>query len=140
MRIVKYRGTKFRGGYHDYTIRTGGIDVYPRLVAAEHRSSVTHTKLPSGNPRWTDCWRRHRGGHQHTRRRRGRHRKSTLAMQFATAAAERGSGTAVFLFDENPQTLVTRCTALGNELSLLRSAPDKSHCNRSILPSSRPGS
>ena len=35
--VLKYRGTKFRGGYHDYVIRTGGLEVYPRLVASEHR-------------------------------------------------------------------------------------------------------
>ena len=114
MRIVKYRGTKFRGGYHDYSIRTGGIDVYPRLVAAEHRSSVTHTKLPSGNPEMDGLL---GGGIEEGTSTlvvgAAGTGKSTLAMQFAAAAAERGSGAAVFLFDENPQTLVTRCAALG---------------------------
>jgi circadian clock protein KaiC len=38
VRIIKYRGRKFRGGFHDFTIKTGGLEVYPRLVAAEHRT------------------------------------------------------------------------------------------------------
>src|SRR5579862_1384167 len=38
MRILKYRGQRYRGGYHDFTIRAGGITVFPRLVASEHRS------------------------------------------------------------------------------------------------------
>ena len=39
LRVVKYRGVQFRGGYHDYVIRRGGIVVFPRLVAAEHRQT-----------------------------------------------------------------------------------------------------
>jgi circadian clock protein KaiC len=38
-RIIKYRGTRFRGGYHDMTIATGGVNIFPRLVASEHRNS-----------------------------------------------------------------------------------------------------
>src|SRR4029078_9499217 len=37
LRVVKYRGVKFRGGYHDYVIIRGGLEVFPRLVASEHR-------------------------------------------------------------------------------------------------------
>src|SRR5918995_215612 len=37
LRVVKLRGVKFRGGFHDYKIVRGGLRVYPRLVAAEHR-------------------------------------------------------------------------------------------------------
>src|SRR6185369_10897752 len=36
LRITKLRGVDFRGGYHDFIIRRGGLDVFPRLVAAEH--------------------------------------------------------------------------------------------------------
>ena len=39
LRVVKYRGVQFRGGYHDYVIKQGGIEVFPRLVAAEHRQA-----------------------------------------------------------------------------------------------------
>src|SRR6185437_8250469 len=48
VRIVKYRGVKFRGGYHDVTIATGGLNVFPRLVASEHRTSYARGRLSSG--------------------------------------------------------------------------------------------
>src|ERR1700759_4494864 len=47
-RVVKYRGVKFRGGYHDATITTGGLNVFPRLVASEYRSNFTRTTMSSG--------------------------------------------------------------------------------------------
>src|SRR4029077_14236327 len=30
LRVMKYRGQPFRGGYHDFTIETGGVQVFPR--------------------------------------------------------------------------------------------------------------
>src|SRR6202030_1843145 len=48
VRVVKYRGVKFRGGYHDVTITTGGLNVFPRLVASEYRSNVSRNKMSSG--------------------------------------------------------------------------------------------
>ena len=118
LRVVKYRGTKFRGGFHDYSIRKGGINVYPRLVAAEHRATVTNTKLPSGVPELDALL---GGGIEEGTSTlvvgAAGTGKSTLAMQFATAAAERGTETAVFVFDESPQTLITRCQALGLNIS-----------------------
>src|SRR4051794_17665000 len=47
-RVIKYRGVKFRGGYHDATITTGGLNVFPRLVASEHRSNFTRATMTSG--------------------------------------------------------------------------------------------
>src|SRR6202790_3127771 len=47
-RITKYRGVKFRGGYHDVIITTGGLNVFPRLVASEYRSSFKRTTMSSG--------------------------------------------------------------------------------------------
>src|SRR5438270_622215 len=38
LRVVKLRGVNFEGGCHDFNIETGGINVFPRLVSAEHRS------------------------------------------------------------------------------------------------------
>src|SRR4030095_10040316 len=43
--VVKYRGVAFRGGYHDYAIRRGGLEVFPRLVAGEHRENTIGGKL-----------------------------------------------------------------------------------------------
>jgi circadian clock protein KaiC len=48
VRVIKYRGVKFRGGYHDVTITTGGLNVFPRLVASEHRSSFARSRMLSG--------------------------------------------------------------------------------------------
>ena len=48
MRILKYRGQRYRGGYHDFTIKTGGIQVFLRLVAAEHHKRFKRTQLSTG--------------------------------------------------------------------------------------------
>src|SRR6476619_5000020 len=48
LRVMKYRGQPFRGGYHDFTIQTGGVQVFPRLVAAEYRKRMTSSVLASG--------------------------------------------------------------------------------------------
>src|SRR3954468_2454880 len=48
--VVKYRGKEFRGGFHDYTIERGGLCVYPRLVASEHKHEHGRERLSSGRP------------------------------------------------------------------------------------------
>ena len=48
VRIVKYRGVRFRGGYHDVTITTGGLNVFPRLVASEFRTYAVRSQMSSG--------------------------------------------------------------------------------------------
>jgi len=117
MRVVKYRGMDFRGGYHDYTIERGGLKVFPRLVAAEHRRDVHRVKLPSGLPEFDALL---GGGIE-----QGTSTlflgaagtgKSTLASQFAVAAANRGEHAAFFLFDESIDTLLTRTESLGIQL------------------------
>jgi circadian clock protein KaiC len=50
LRVSKMRGVAFRGGYHDFAIRRGGLDVFPRLIAAEHVMEFKEGDLPSGNP------------------------------------------------------------------------------------------
>src|SRR5437763_1330899 len=49
LRVLKYRGQRYRGGFHDFTIETGGVRVFPRLVAAEHRTSFARDVLASGS-------------------------------------------------------------------------------------------
>jgi circadian clock protein KaiC len=114
LRVLKYRGVKFRGGYHDYVIKTGGIVVYPRLVAAEHRTRFESRDLQSGIAELDKLL---GGGIE-----QGTSTlvvgaagtgKSTLAAQFVTCAAERGQSSVMFVFDESPQTLKTRCASLG---------------------------
>jgi circadian clock protein KaiC len=117
LRVLKYRGVNFRGGYHDYIIARGGLRVFPRLVAAEHRQPGVHARLASGVSELDALL---GGGLE-----RGTSTllvgapgtgKSTLAAQFATSAAARGEHAALFIFDESEATLVSRCAALGIDL------------------------
>jgi circadian clock protein KaiC len=104
---VKYRGRTFRGGNHDYVIRHGGLEVYPRLVASEHRGHPDRTRMPTG----VEALDALMGG--------GIERststlivgapgtgKSSLAAQFAACTAHRGEGAAMFIFDESTETLL----------------------------------
>jgi circadian clock protein KaiC len=117
LRVIKHRGRRFRGGYHDYLIRAGGLQVFPRLVASEHRERHALEKLSSGIPEFDGLL---GGGIE-----RGTSTliigaagtgKSTLAMQVATAAAQRGQRSTMFLFDESRHTLMSRAKGLGIDL------------------------
>jgi circadian clock protein KaiC len=118
LRVVKYRAQDFRGGSHDYCIRRGGLQVFPRLVAAEHRQVMSRGKLMSGLApldlllgggleQGTSTLFAGAAGTG----------KSTLAAQFAAAAAARGERAALFVFDESPATLLTRSEQLGVALA-----------------------
>jgi len=118
LRVVKYRGVKFRGGFHDYIIDRGGLQVFPRLVAAEHRQPIVSEKQTSG----IEGLDRLLGGGVE----RGSSTlivgsagtgKSTIAAQFCTSAAERGQRAAMFVFDENRDTLLKRTAGLGINLA-----------------------
>jgi circadian clock protein KaiC len=113
MRVSKFRGIKYRGGYHDFNIRTGGIVAYPRLVASEHRDDFAPRRMESGIPAVDEIL---GGGID-----RGTSTlimgpagagKSALATRYVTAAAERGEKAAVFIFDESRATLFARSHAL----------------------------
>jgi circadian clock protein KaiC len=118
LRVVKYRGVKFRGGYHDYVIEQGGLAVFPRLVAAEHRQEMTRGKLASDLPALDALLgRRHREGTSTLIVGPAGAGKSTLAAQFVAAAAARGQRAAMFVFDESPDTLLARCGDLGVDLA-----------------------
>ena len=75
-RVVKYRGVKFRGGYHDATITTGGFNLFPRLVASEHRTQFVRGSAVERHCRARPVagW-RHRQGVEHAGARSGRHRQ-----------------------------------------------------------------
>ena len=119
LRVTKLRGVGFRGGYHDFLIRRGGLDVFPRLIAAEHRPGFDPTVVvTSGNAALDDLM----GGGVPA----GSSTlligpagtgKSSIAVQFAAAAAERGERAALFLFDESLHTLLTRSRKLGIDLA-----------------------
>ncbi len=117
LRVAKLRGQSCASGYHDFTIRTGGIEVYPRLIAAEHRGPFTPETVSSGLPELDAL----AGG--------GIDRgtatlllgpagtgKSTVASQFAMAAAQRGERAAIYAFDERVQTMLQRAAGLGLDL------------------------
>jgi circadian clock protein KaiC len=114
LRVKKLRSSDFRGGYHDYAIKHGGLVVFPRLIASEHRvefhrqpikSGVTALdKLLGGGPdRGTSTLLLGPAGSG----------KSTIAVQYAVAAADRGDHAVVFAFDESKATLRARTSALG---------------------------
>lgn len=116
--VLKYRGKDFRGGFHDYIIRRGGLDVFPRLVAAEHKLEHAGERLASELP---ELDRLLGGGLD-----RGTSTlitgpagtgKSSIAALFAHAAAQGGERAALFIFDESERTLVSRMGALGVDLA-----------------------
>jgi len=121
LRIVKYRGQSFRGGYHDFVIRTGGVQVFPRLRAIEHRTTFPRDLLGSGVAELDTLL----GGGVS----RGSSTlligpagtgKSLFALQFVIAAAERGERAAIFVFDEELGLLFDRTKAMGMDLERLR--------------------
>jgi circadian clock protein KaiC len=112
--VAKLRGVDFRGGFHDFAIRRGGLDVFPRLVAAEHHMEFPDVDLPTGNaeldlllgggiPAGSSTLLLGPAGTS----------KSTLATQFATSSAQRGLRTAMYIFDENIGTFRSRSRKLG---------------------------
>jgi circadian clock protein KaiC len=114
LRVTKMRGVHFRGGFHDFTIRKGGLDVFPRLVAAEHQEELQQIDLPSGNkaldallggglPVGTSTLLLGPAGTG----------KSSIATQFAIAAAKRGQRVVTYIFDENIGTFRIRSRKLG---------------------------
>jgi circadian clock protein KaiC len=117
LRVTKLRGVKYRGGYHDFVIATGGLRIFPRLVAAEHLSYQHDQVVPSGIASLDEIL----GGGVHA----GSSvllmgpagvGKSSLAVQYAVAAAERGQNAHIFAFDESREILLKRSAGLGMPL------------------------
>jgi circadian clock protein KaiC len=123
LRVVKCRGQSFRGGYHDFIIGAGGVQVFPRLIAAEYRTGFAGKPLSSGieeldqllgggiaagsstlviGPAGTG--------------------KSLLILQYLRAAVERGERAALFVFDEELGLLLSRASGLGIDLVGMREA------------------
>lgn len=114
LRVIKMRGIKFRGGFHDFTIEEGGLHIFPRLVAAEHRKAFRGDYTPSGNVELDQLL---GGGLE-----RGTNAlligaagvgKSSVALTYAIAAAERGEHAVFFAFDEGRGTVEARAKTLG---------------------------
>jgi circadian clock protein KaiC len=117
LRVVKYRGQRYRGGYHDFVIETGGVRVFPRLVSAEHRkaferqvlsteSSELNALLGGGVERGSSVLILGPAGTG----------KSLLALTFVAGAVKRGENAAMFVFDEELGLLFERAKGLGIHL------------------------
>jgi circadian clock protein KaiC len=117
LRVVKMRGVKYRGGFHDFAIQTGGVKVFPRLVAAEHHREFADSLLSTGLPTLDEML----GGGLSP----GTNTllsgpsgagKTTTAIRAALTAIERGERAAYYLFDEGVATMLARSRALGMDL------------------------
>jgi circadian clock protein KaiC len=113
LRVHKLRGVDYREGFHDVSLRTGGLEVYPRLSASQHALPESREVITCGVPELD----RTLGG--------GLNRgssllvvgpsgtgKSTLCTQFAVASARRGERAVVYLFDETRRAYIARADGL----------------------------
>ncbi len=114
LRVTKFRGRAFRGGFHDFRITRGGLVVYPRLVAAEHHQPFAVELLASGVPGLDSLL----GGGLHY----GTSAlligpagtgKSSVATQYALAAVTQGQQAAIFTFDEATTIFLARSAGIG---------------------------
>lgn len=133
LRVIKMRGIQFKGGYHDFAIQRGGVEVYPRLVAAEHFKRFVGELTTSENPELDTLM---GGGLE-----RGTNAlfigpagvgKSTLALTYAAAAARRGEHAVIFAFDEGRGTIDARAKAVG--LSIEELIENGSLCIHQVDP------
>ena len=111
LRVVKYRGSEFRGGYHDYLIkqgRPGGVPAADCRRASRRAAHARSCRRASGSSTTLLGGGIEEGTSTLIVGGAGTG-KSTIAAQFCVAAAERGQKSIVFMFDESPNTLFTRC-------------------------------
>jgi len=117
LQVRKLRSIDFVAGYHDFVIRKGGLDIYPRLIAADHETAFTSEHVASGVAELDELL--HGGplrgtcmlvtGPAGTG-------KTTLALQFIYEACERGEPCTLYEFDERIGTLMARASAFGMDL------------------------
>lgn len=117
--ITKLRGAKYRGGYHDYSIITGGLSVFPRLRAKEHTGAGDTRQMKCGIDELDAML---GGGVDY-----GTSvlllgpagaGKSSLAMQYALAAVRQGERAAVFIFDERLETMRKRSSGINQPIEV----------------------
>ena len=120
LRVLKYRGQRFRGGYHDFLIETGGVKVFPRLVSLEHKTDFKREALSTESVELNALL----GGGFDT----GSSAlilgpsgtgKSLFALTFVKSAIQRGGKAAMFVFDEELGLLFSRAKGLGIDLQEL---------------------
>lgn len=117
LRVLKYRGRHFRGGNHDFVIRRGGVQVYPRLVSGEYGQRYARESMPCRLPELNALL---GGGIE-----RGSSvlvlgpagtGKSLLALTFLVGAIERGERAGLFIFDEEKDLLFQRARGIGIDM------------------------
>jgi circadian clock protein KaiC len=132
LRIAKMRGVKFRGGYHDYTIRTGGLEVFPRLVAADNarlgtqhpQDARTETVLSGSKELDTLLGGGLRRGTSALLIGPAGSGKSSVALSFVYRSAARGERAALYAFDEGSESIQQRASGLGMNISPLLASGD----------------
>ena len=121
VRIVKYRGQSYRGGFHDFKIEAGGVSVYPRLRATEHYTSYDRDQARSGIAELDALL---GGGIE-----QGSSTlvlgpagtgKTIFAAQFVAAAVARGEKAAIFMFDEELGLFFNRMRGIGIDIEAMR--------------------
>ena len=120
LRVIKCRGQSFRGGYHDFLLDTGGVKVFPRLVAMEHRAGFSGATLRSG-VRELDALLGGgiAAGSSTLIQGPAGTGKSLIVVQFIAASVARGEKAALFVFDEEVGLLKTRFKAMGIDLEAM---------------------
>lgn len=114
LQVKKLRGVRFRGGYHDFRIRTGGVEVYPRIYASsgstreigepiESGSRELDSLLGGGISRGTSALITGAAGTG----------KTVVSAMYAAAACARGEKVQMFMFDERRATFLARARLLG---------------------------
>src|SRR5688572_29282237 len=120
IQITKLRGVKYRGGYHDVRIETGGLKVFPRVVAADEEGAPTLTPVVSGIAGLDTLL----GGGLTT----GTSTliigpagvgKTILASKYASMLSKSGARSALYLFDERKSTFLHRSKGLGLDIQPL---------------------
>jgi circadian clock protein KaiC len=118
LRVIKMRGTAFQGGYHDFLIKRGGVEIYPRLVAADHHRVFDVEPVTTGVAELDDLL---GGGID-----RGTSTlivgpsgagKSTMALGCVNAALTRGESVLMVNFDETRSILLKRAAGIGIDLT-----------------------
>jgi circadian clock protein KaiC len=114
LQVTKLRGVRFRGGFHDFRILTGGIAVYPRILSNDPRVTWTGDVLQSGSTALDTLLGGGvtRGSSVLITGAAGTG-KSVLCTQYAAAALERGERVAFYMFDERLATFQMRSAGLG---------------------------
>ncbi len=117
LRVVKLRGVRFRGGEHAFNIETGGLEVFPRLIAAEHHRDYERETITSGLPELDELL----GaglefGTSVLIMGPSGAGKSTLTNLYTRAISKRDECTALFIFDETKETMFARTAGLGIDL------------------------